>query len=324
LRRFGLVAILVLLSLTMVFPLPQRAMAQQPWETPQGVSCFERWIAEASARLNAYNGDLDFNARKPWGFNQYGILVGRGISSNYAPDNWAQVGGNKYWWMWENRDYVNGFGARWPVWGIVGIPPLRDYVLRCMGAGSSPPTPQPFPGIAGCNVSGTWRHTTSGVGQALWIFTPLGGGRYTAREQGLDNATGTAVVAGYHVRVDWRTGRFAGFYEWDLNPECTLGSGRLVVTAGGSGTYGSRLERVAVSGGGGMMENNVNRPGGDYRDFDLTQPIPELCRDACLGDPRCRAYTFVRPGIQGPSARCWLKSTVPNPEPNTCCVSGVR
>jgi hypothetical protein len=222
-RRFGLIVMVALLSLTMVFPLPHRAMAQSPWETSQGRACFERWIAEASGRLIAYNGDRDFNARKPWGFNQYGLLVGRGISSNYPSDNWGQVGGNRYWWMWENRDYVYGFGSRWPVWGIVGVPPLRDYVLRCIGTGAGPRPPQPVPGMAGV-----------------------------------------------------------------------------------------------------QMENNVNRPGGDYRSFDLAQAIPQLCRDACFGDSRCRAYTYVRPGIQGPSARCWLKSTVPNPQPNTCCVSGVR
>jgi hypothetical protein len=71
------------------------------------------------------------------------------------------------------------------------------------------------------------------------------------------------------------------------------------------------------------MEHNVNRPGGDYRSFDLPQARPELCRDACWNDPRCRAYTYVRPGIQGAYARCWLKSVVPNPVQSTCCVSGV-
>src|SRR5207237_5765023 len=47
-----------------------------PWDTPQGRACFERWIAYAMAKLNAYKGGEQFNARKPWSINQYGILAG--------------------------------------------------------------------------------------------------------------------------------------------------------------------------------------------------------------------------------------------------------
>jgi hypothetical protein len=72
------------------------------------------------------------------------------------------------------------------------------------------------------------------------------------------------------------------------------------------------------------LEYGVDRPGLDYKNFNLPAADPNLCRDACAGDPQCRAFTFVRPGYQGPSARCWLKNQVPNPVDNSCCVSGVR
>jgi len=71
-------------------------------------------------------------------------------------------------------------------------------------------------------------------------------------------------------------------------------------------------------------EDNIDRPGADYRSFDLPQPGWELCRNACASDGHCQAYTFVRPGVQGPNARCWLKSSVPAPVQRGCCVSGVR
>jgi hypothetical protein len=74
----------------------------------------------------------------------------------------------------------------------------------------------------------------------------------------------------------------------------------------------------------GGYELNVDRPGWDIANFDLSQANPDLCRDACLRDGRCRAFTYVNPGVQGPSARCWLKGGVPNATPNNCCVSGVR
>jgi hypothetical protein len=72
------------------------------------------------------------------------------------------------------------------------------------------------------------------------------------------------------------------------------------------------------------VEDNVNRQGADYRNFDLPQPNWDLCRSACAGDGACRAYTYVKPGVQGPNARCWLKDSVPTPVANGCCVSGVK
>lgn len=72
------------------------------------------------------------------------------------------------------------------------------------------------------------------------------------------------------------------------------------------------------------FELNVDRPGNDYRNFDLPAPQPDICRNACFNDPTCVAFTYVNPGVQGPNARCWLKNTVPPPSPNSCCVSGVK
>jgi hypothetical protein len=72
------------------------------------------------------------------------------------------------------------------------------------------------------------------------------------------------------------------------------------------------------------LEYDVDRPGSDFQNFDLQAANPALCRDACLADGRCVAFTYVRPGIQGPNARCWLKNAMPNATSNACCISGVR
>ena len=72
------------------------------------------------------------------------------------------------------------------------------------------------------------------------------------------------------------------------------------------------------------MESNTNRRGQDYRNFDLAQPQPELCQSECAKDAKCKAYTYVKPGLQGPKAHCWLKSGVPSSQPDSCCVSGVK
>jgi PAN domain len=80
---------------------------------------------------------------------------------------------------------------------------------------------------------------------------------------------------------------------------------------------------LTVGFGQSSIEDNVDRPGLDYRNFDLRTPEPQLCQHACVGDNMCVAWTFVREGVQGPAARCWLKSQVPNPQSSPCCVSGV-
>jgi 1-phosphatidylinositol phosphodiesterase len=79
-----------------------------------------------------------------------------------------------------------------------------------------------------------------------------------------------------------------------------------------------------VASGASTLEINTDRPGGDYRNFDLASPHPEECRDTCGMEPQCLAYTYVNPGVQSPNARCWLKNTVPPPNANTCCISGVK
>ncbi len=78
------------------------------------------------------------------------------------------------------------------------------------------------------------------------------------------------------------------------------------------------------------FEDNVDRPGGDYKNFDLNDPAPnsfggpvDACRIQCEQDGACRAWTFVRKGVQGPKARCWLKNAIPRAVSNGCCTSGV-
>ncbi|WP_101067766.1 PAN domain-containing protein [Roseovarius salinarum] len=71
-------------------------------------------------------------------------------------------------------------------------------------------------------------------------------------------------------------------------------------------------------------EGGTNRPGADFRNFWMNRDQPGLCAMACEQDRRCRAYTYVKPGVQGANARCWLKNGVPSAVSNNCCVSGVK
>jgi hypothetical protein len=71
------------------------------------------------------------------------------------------------------------------------------------------------------------------------------------------------------------------------------------------------------------FEIGWDRPGYDYANFEMNNPREILCQWRCQQDSRCRAWTFVNPGVQGPRARCWLKHAVPAAVRNSCCTSGI-
>lgn len=76
--------------------------------------------------------------------------------------------------------------------------------------------------------------------------------------------------------------------------------------------------------GPGTFEPGMNRAGSDYHGFAMKQPDAKQCQQACVNEAKCRAWTFVKPGVQGAEARCWLKAVVPAAVPNPCCTSGTR
>lgn len=71
-----------------------------------------------------------------------------------------------------------------------------------------------------------------------------------------------------------------------------------------------------------LAVDGVDLPGKDYASFDA--PSAFTCRNSCGGEARCQAYTWVKPGIQGPSGRCWLKHARSAIVKDGCCDSGPR
>ncbi len=69
------------------------------------------------------------------------------------------------------------------------------------------------------------------------------------------------------------------------------------------------------------FEVGIDRPGSDFAHFAIRSP--NQCHDACRGDNRCVAWTFVRPGVQAPEAQCWLKGRVPRAIEYDATISGV-
>jgi len=74
------------------------------------------------------------------------------------------------------------------------------------------------------------------------------------------------------------------------------------------------------------MENNVDRPGSDFLRDEIVprRDNPARCQQACLASDKCRAWTYVRPGVQGTNGVCYLKHAAPPPVSSSCCISGVK
>ncbi|WP_375499255.1 PAN domain-containing protein [uncultured Nostoc sp.] len=84
------------------------------------------------------------------------------------------------------------------------------------------------------------------------------------------------------------------------------------------GPFSTTIPRYAVT-----AEFGRDRAGSDYTSFP-TSAFASDCQKFCIDDSRCSAYTYVRPGVQGTNAVCYLKSVAPPLTPNSCCVSGVK
>ena len=62
--------------------------------------------------------------------------------------------------------------------------------------------------------------------------------------------------------------------------------------------------------------------GGTYRYFGGSDATPEACQTACRADTQCMAWNYVRPGIYGADARCFLKNKAPMQVSSPCCIAG--
>lgn len=71
------------------------------------------------------------------------------------------------------------------------------------------------------------------------------------------------------------------------------------------------------------FEPNIDRAGRDYSNTASKSAVD--CSFKCQAEGnQCRAWTFVKPGLQGPSGRCFLKTGSPATRRDACCTSGAR
>lgn len=244
--------------------IPAYAQTPNPWETLQGQACFEQWIAVSMAKLNAYNGSADFNARKPWSINRYGVLEGNpqfGPHSVAAPDNFPQYNNNKYWWMWDAWVPAGPLGTwRYPEWNGAGIENIQTFVPACIAkAGGSPGGVPPTSG--GTLLPATWATQANNAlpgGSSLrgrngerFSFTCPPGGPTSGRLWGTDLYTDDSSICLASVHAGVITAASGGTVTIEIRPGASsyTGSTRNGVSSGGWGAWeGSFIVVVGTAG----------------------------------------------------------------------------
>jgi len=77
------------------------------------------------------------------------------------------------------------------------------------------------------------------------------------------------------------------------------------------------------------VETSIDRPGGDYKNFEFksgevkSSEGDDLCKAACTADNKCRAWTYARPGYVSREAHCFLKKEIKPPRRKAGFTSGV-
>lgn len=71
------------------------------------------------------------------------------------------------------------------------------------------------------------------------------------------------------------------------------------------------------------FEVGRNRLGADlYRRPGVGEPA--ACAAQCRSDSDCQSWVWVKPGVQGPTAVCYLKGAVPPSQDDPCCTTGLK
>lgn len=101
---------------------------------------------------------------------------------------------------------------------------------------------------------------------------------------------------------------------WHYATSPDLDRGRISLTD----LRGNHLSQLTTT-----WEEGYDRMGSDYKSFK-GQAGAKSCQQDCISDPRCKAWTYVKPKtFQDSEGRCWLKHSQPGKTPNKDCISGI-
>lgn len=158
--------------------------------------------------------------------------------------------------------------------------------------------------IDASNIPGVWKWDWNKYGEpvdqgASVTFYPDG--------------TATSSYAGFHGT--WKVeGQKINLFWINVSQTNTMYSTSDPNILEGWGQYGERIratKKESIASQNPKYEYGIDRQGWDYNKFPLPSPNPDLCASRCEQESQCRAWTYVKPGYQGPEPMCWLKNSVP-------------
>ncbi|HVH44291.1 MAG TPA: PAN domain-containing protein [Labilithrix sp.] len=205
---------------------------------------------------------------------------------------------------------------------VAGLVLLRDGIAE-----ASPPS---------CGTGAVWRVSdTSEAWKGVWVQQPGGGTTYSGRwlKAGEPTVTAVLVISASGDRVSFRRtddpNKFQVtdcLYDGTFGADGASASGTVTCNsaAGKLGPF-NWTAQISCNDPRPNFEVNIDRPGSDYRHFELEVADPANCWAQCELESECVAFAYVNPDVQGPKASCWLKSSVPAQVPNaTFATSGVK
>jgi hypothetical protein len=184
----------------------------------------------------------------------------------------------------------------------------------------------PAPDLPPCGLntksSRTWVNIYNEAGEYLYGFCSLG----SPKEMGklwFSVPAGDTAPSSVTVQItDRACNRSVSSEGITISPalrlDTTLSSG-LASTAVATGDL-----PITTCPGNIILESDTDRVGSDLRAIELVSGNPCECAKICEADPECQAFTFIRAGVQGSIAKCWIKNGVPDPETNPQAISGVK
>lgn len=114
--------------------------------------------------------------------------------------------------------------------------------------------------------------------------------------------------------------------EWDKYNSATWQDAATIIAGSTAVTVRNSLRRARRNNPAWEIEWMIDRPGSNYKRIELGPGLtPEDCRQQCVSDSLCKAWTWVPPGRQADNSQlCWLKDGVPDAIPTAGIVSGVK
>ncbi|MFT3694030.1 MAG: PAN domain-containing protein [Kofleriaceae bacterium] len=145
------------------------------------------------------------------------------------------------------------------------------------------------------------------AGHVYWSSNTTGRGVYAKMQ-----TDGNLVVYDWYDRevwTAWTQGNPGSFATMEDDGNLIIRSGDTYLPIWSTDTAGPSLGSSQCHGNFNKVSllEGRNLAGGDYFHTNVPDGQVSTCAYVCAKESRCKAFTFVPAGIQGPTAVCWMK-----------------